>query len=61
MFGSKYDLMPVLTGRQRLIFRQRASEEKKSSTQWSCVYNQQDAGVEIAMNMDYEKVYTFGL
>ena len=40
---------------------QPASEEKKSSTQWSCVYNQQDAGVEIAMNMDYEKVYTFGL
>lgn len=40
---------------------QPVSEEKKSSTQWSCVYNQQDAGVEIAMNMDYEKVYTFGL
>ena len=40
---------------------QQVSEEKKSSTQWSCVYDQHAVSVDIAMNMDYEKVYTFGL
>lgn len=40
---------------------QQVSEEKKSSTQWSCVYDQHAVSVDIAMNMNYEKVYTFGL
>ena len=36
-------------------------EDQKSSTQWSCVYDQHAVSVDIAMNMNYEKVYTFGL
>ena len=40
---------------------QPVQESKKNSTQWSCVYNQRDASVDIAMNMNYEKIYTFGL
>lgn len=40
---------------------QKPAQGKKSTTQWSCIYNQNTASVEIAMDMDYENVYTFSL
>ena len=40
---------------------QQPREGKDSSTQWSCVYNQTDGTVRVAMSMDYEHVYTFSL
>lgn len=36
-------------------------EGKRSSTQWSCIYNQSQASVDVVMDMDYEHVYTFRL
>lgn len=36
-------------------------EGKRSTTQWSCVYNQSMASVEIAMDMRYENIYRFAL
>lgn len=35
--------------------------EKDSSTQWSCVYNQTRGSVDIAMDMDYDRIYSFSL
>lgn len=41
--------------------RQEPREGKRSTTQWSCVYNQSMASVEIAMDMRYDRVYRFAL
>jgi len=35
--------------------------EKRSSTQWSCVYNQTQGSVDIAIAMDYDNIYSFSL
>lgn len=35
--------------------------EKRSSTQWSCVYNQSKGSVDIAVAMDYDRIYSFSL
>lgn len=40
---------------------QQPQEGKRSSTQWSCVYDQSRATVDIVMNMDYDTVYSFSL
>ena len=36
-------------------------EGKRSTTQWSCIYDQDAASVEVAMDMNYGKTYTFSL
>lgn len=36
-------------------------EGKRSTTQWSCIYNQSMASVEIAMDMRYGNIYRFAL
>ena len=36
-------------------------EGKRSSTQWSCVYNQSMASVEVSLDMNWDKVYEFSL
>lgn len=36
-------------------------EGKKSTTQWSCIYDQNSASVEVVMDMNYDQVYTFSL
>ena len=41
--------------------RQEPREGKRSWTQWSCVYNQSMASVEIAMDMHYGRIYRFAL
>lgn len=41
--------------------RQEPKEGKDSTTQWSCVYNQSRGSVDIAMSMDYEKIYSFSI
>ena len=41
--------------------RQEPKEGKRSTTQWSCVYNQSMASVEIAMDMRYDRIYRFAL
>ena len=40
---------------------QEPREGKRSWTQWSCVYNQSMASVEIAMDMHYDRIYRFAL
>lgn len=56
VFASSQEAMAVLAAAS-----QQPKEGKKSTTQWSCVYNQQTASVEIAMDMDYENTYAFSL
>jgi len=36
-------------------------EGKRSTTQWSCIYDQDAASVEVTMDMNYGKTYTFSL
>ena len=40
---------------------QQPQPEKRSSTQWSCVYNQSRGTVFIAMGMDYDHLYQFSI
>lgn len=40
---------------------QEPMEGKRSSTQWSCVYNQSMASVQVALDMNWETVYEFSL
>lgn len=40
---------------------QQPQPEKRSSTQWSCVYNQNRGTVFIAMGMDYDHLYQFSI
>lgn len=40
---------------------QKVRVDKTSTTQWSCVYNQDRGTVNIAMGMDYDNLYTFGI
>lgn len=40
---------------------QKPRQGKRSTTQWSCVYDQRNMGMEIAMDMDYGTVYAFSL
>ena len=41
--------------------KQMPREGKRSTTQWSCVYDQSSASVEVTMDMNYGKTYTFSL
>lgn len=38
---------------------QAPKEGKKSTTQWSCVYNQSKGTVDIAVGMDYDNLYSY--
>ena len=40
---------------------QKVRKDKTSTTQWSCVYNQDRGTVDIAVGMDYDNPYTFGI
>ncbi len=40
---------------------QKVQVDKTSTTQWSCLYNQTQGTVDIAMLRDYENIYSFGL
>lgn len=40
---------------------QPAKEGRNSTTQWSCVYDQDNASLELVMDMDYDTVYSFSL
>ncbi len=40
---------------------QKVRKDKTSTTQWSCVYNQDRGTVDIAVGMDYDNLYTFGI
>lgn len=40
---------------------QKVKKDKTSTTQWSCVYNQTRGTVDIAVGMDYDNTYTFGI
>ena len=41
--------------------KQVPQEGKRSTTQWSCVYDLENASVDVVMDMDYGKTYTFQL
>lgn len=56
VFADKKAAMDVLAAA-----RQEPKEGKRSTTQWSCVYDQRSASVEIAMDMQYDQVYAFFL
>ena len=36
-------------------------EGKRTTTQWSCVYNQTRGTVDIAVGMDYDNLYTYAI
>lgn len=40
---------------------QKVKVDKTSTTQWSCVYNQTNGTVNIAMGMDYDHIHTFSI
>lgn len=40
---------------------QKVRVDKTSTTQWSCVYNQDRGTVDIAVGMDYDNIYTYGI
>lgn len=40
---------------------QKVRVDKTSTTQWSCVYNQTKGTVDIAMQRDYDNIYSFGI
>lgn len=56
VFENKEEAMALLAA-----VKQVPREGKRSTTQWSCVYDQSSASVEITMDMDYGKAYTFSL
>lgn len=56
VFDDSKEAMAVLSA-----CSQPAQEGKRSSTQWSCVYNLTKPSVEIAMDMNYERIHTFAL
>lgn len=56
VFGDKAEAMALLQS-----VSQQEQEGKESSTQWSCIYDQSAASVNISMNMDYENTYVFSL
>lgn len=41
--------------------KQEPKPEKRSSTQWSCVYNLTEQTVDISVGMDYDNIYKFSL
>lgn len=41
--------------------KQLEKPDKRSSTQWSCVYNLDDLNVDVSIKMDYDKIYSFSL
>ncbi len=55
----------VMTEEQAMNLLQAVSQvprpEKDSATQWSCVYNQTQGSVDIAVAMDYDNIYSFSL
>lgn len=56
VLADEWDAMALLQA-----VSQQPQADKRSSTQWSCVYNQRTASVDITMNMDYGTVYSFSL
>lgn len=56
VFAGEDEAMALLAAASQL-----AREDKRSSTQWSCVYNQETASVKVVLDMDYGTVYEFGL
>lgn len=59
------DCQGVMTAQQAMdlleAVKQVPKPEKDSSTQWSCVYNQTQGSVDIAVAMDYDHLYSFSL
>lgn len=59
------DCQGVMTAQQAMdlleAVKQVPQPEKRSSTQWSCVYNQTQGSVDIAVAMDYDHLYSFSL
>ena len=56
MFENTQEAMMLLAA-----VKQMPREGKRSTTQWSCVYDQSSASVEVTMDMNYGKTYTFSL
>ena len=56
VFESEEEAMELLAA-----VSQMPKEGKRSTTQWSCVYNQSMASVQVALDMNWDTVYEFSL
>lgn len=56
VFADERDAMTLLEAAS-----QDGGPEKRSGTRWSCVYNQTEPSLLLAVNRDYETLYTFTL